>query len=413
MKVAIVVQAFPITHTFILNEVVALLRQGVDVSILAIKRSRQPIVHQDIHRYDLASRALQMNAFPASADTPVQWREHVASLAPPAGPRWRRILAGALGPPHPTLPLGAVAQHLVREGVDVIHGTFGNGPATAAMVLSELSGIPFTFETHAYDLFVNFPFAKEKIEKASVIQTESGYHREFLETCGAPREKVKIIHLSPNRQMLDELPPVRRRDDLVVSICRLHPIKGLVHALRAVARVTRVFPGLEYAIVGTGPLQQELLAESRRLGIERHVRFTGGMSNEDACALLREAAVFLLPSVVAPDGDRDGTPTAIAEAMQLEVPVISSRLSGIPELVEDGVTGLLTAPGDVDQLSAALTRLLGDAESRRAMGRAGRQKVLQEFNVDLSAGALLACWRQTTDAGRSAARTPVSAVTGL
>jgi len=295
----------------------------------------------------------------------------------------------------------------------VIHGTFGNGPATAAMVLSELSGIPFTFETHAYDLFVNFPFAKEKIEKASVIQTESGYHREFLETCGAPREKVKIIHLSPNRQMLDELPPVRRRDDLVVSICRLHPIKGLVHALRAVARVTRVFPGLEYAIVGTGPLQQELLAESRRLGIERHVRFTGGMSNEDACALLREAAVFLLPSVVAPDGDRDGTPTAIAEAMQLEVPVISSRLSGIPELVEDGVTGLLTAPGDVDQLSAALTRLLGDAESRRAMGRAGRQKVLQEFNVDLSAGALLACWRQTTDAGRSAARTPVSAVTGL
>jgi glycosyltransferase involved in cell wall biosynthesis len=272
------------------------------------------------------------------------------------------------------------------------------------MVLSELSGIPFTFETHAYDLFVNFPFAKEKIEKASVIQTESGYHREFLETCGAPREKVKIIHLSPNRQMLDELPPVRRRDDLVVSICRLHPIKGLVHALRAVARVTRVFPGLEYAIVGTGPLQQELIAESRRLGIERHVRFTGAMSNEDACALLREAAVFLLPSVVAPDGDRDGTPTAIAEAMQLEVPVISSRLSGIPELVADGVTGILTEPGDVTAIATALDRLLHDESLRTRMGRAGKEKVVREFNVDTNVAALRACWEEIM-AGRPSAET--------
>jgi glycosyltransferase involved in cell wall biosynthesis len=341
--------------------------------------------------------------------TPAWCLEHIASLAPPVPPRWRRLLRGEWrSQARPLLPLASVADRLAEEGVELIHGAFGNGPATAAMVLSDLSGIPFTFETHAYDLFVNFPFADEKIARASLIVTESAYHQRFLEECGAPPGKVRIIHLSPNGQMLDAIPAASRRDALVVSICRLHPIKGLVHALRAVAKVRNAVPDLEYVIVGTGPLRSSLIEEVRRLDLERTVRFAGAMTNAMACALLREATVFLLPSVIAPDGDRDGTPTAIAEAMQLEVPVISSRISGIPELVESGVTGLLTDPGDVEHLADALTLLLTNPDMSRAMGRAGRAKVLREFNADTNAAALAASWRGVLEVQAAAHVRPAS-----
>ena len=396
MKVAFVLPAFPVLHnTFTLNEIVGLIRHGVDVSILSMSRPRDTLLNADVTKYGLLDRTRYFDTFgPERTDVPADCEPFMRYFRPKAPSRWRLLLHGSLrAPRRKVYPFNAVARHLAGEGFDVIHGAFGNRPATAALVLSRLSGIPFTFETHAYDLFVDFPFAQEKIAGASAIFTICQHHRRYLvDACGAPDEKVHVVHVSPNTPMLAAAPASGRCEGLIVSACRLDPIKGLTHALQAVAQVRRQCPSVRYEIVGDGPLRGDLMAEAHRLQIDDIVSFTGNVTNEEVCARIRRASVFILPSVVAPDGNRDGTPTAIAEAMQLEVPVVSSALSGIPELVEDGVTGILTAPGDVDALVSALHRLLADEPLRVRMGRAGREKVVREFNVDRNVAAVRACW---------------------
>jgi colanic acid/amylovoran biosynthesis glycosyltransferase len=396
MKVAFIHHAFPRVHnTFTVNEIVELLRRGVDVSIFSLGRSPDVLRNDNIYSCGIATRTYYCEDFPTDdLSVPHTCEPYMHRFRAPAPSRLRSLLNGKW-PARPTIrfSFAAVANRLIDDRYDIIHGAFGNTPATAALVLSEMTGIPWTFETHAYDLFVDFPFAASKFTKASIVFTESNYHRAFLEDkLKAPPGKVEVMHLSPDRLMLDEIEPLPRRDNLVVSVCRLHPIKGLNHALRAIAQIRDEFPTVEYVIVGEGPLDSDLRREAVRLGIHERVRFAGSMTNGEACTLVRQAAVFLLPSVIWQDGDRDGTPTAIAEAMQLEVPVISSNISGIPELVEDGVTGILTPPGSVDDIALALRRLLNDRALRIAMGRAGRQKVLAEFDVERNAEKLLTSW---------------------
>jgi glycosyltransferase involved in cell wall biosynthesis len=405
LKVAFVLHTFPRLHnTFILNEIVGLLRLGVDVSILSLNRPSDAVVNDDVARLGLPDRTIYFDSFPDDrVAVPCSCEPFMAPFRRLSPARWRLLLHGQLKrPPRRFYPFEAVAERLVRDGYDLIHGGFGNRPATAAMILSEISGIPFTFETHAYDLFVDFPFAEAKIRRAGAVVTESQYHRAYLQqTHHAPLRKVRVIHLSPNRQMLEGLPDVERLPNAIVSVCRLHPIKGLSYGLQAVAKLKEEFPGLTYTIVGGGGLKGALKAEARRMRIHDIVRFVDDVSNEAACRIVRRSSVFLLPSVIAPDGDRDGTPTAIAEAMLLELPVVSSRISGIPELVDDGITGILTPAADVDEIAAALRRLLCDAELRLWMGRAGRLKVLEQFNIDRNAAALLDCWTDVLRAGTS------------
>lgn len=396
MKVAFIHHAFPRLHnTFTVNEIVELLRRGVDVSVFSLSKSPDALRNENIIQYGIPSRTFYFGDFPAhDLSVPAACEPYISRFRAPAQSRWRTLLNGTWrSPPTNRFSFAAVAKQLKDDRYDIIHGAFGNTPATAAMILSEMTGIPWTFETHAFDLFVDFPFAASKLSKASVVFTESKYHRGYLETeLKAPRGKVEILHLSPDRLMLEEIEQLPARDNLVVSVCRLHPIKGLTYALQAISRIRDEFPMLEYIVIGEGPLEADLRREAARLGISERVRFTGAMTNVDACKIVRQAAVFLLPSVIASDGDRDGTPTAIAEAMQLEVPVISSNLGGIPELVDDGRTGILTRPGNVEEIARALRRLLNDRALRVSLGRAAREKVLTEFNVEQNTSKLLASW---------------------
>ena len=396
MKVAFIHHAFPRLHnTFTVNEIIELLRRGIDVSIFSLSKSPDTLKNDNIGVHGLPSRTFYFEEFPTNdLSVPASCEGYMDQFRVPSPGRLRSLLRGKWpSRPRNRFSFAAVAKKLIDDRYDIIHGAFGNTPATAAMILSEMTGLPWTFETHAFDLFVDFPFAVSKLASASRVFTESRYHRAFLENdLKAPAGKVEILHLSPDRLMLEEIERPEKRDDLVVSVCRLHPIKGLTYALQAVAQIRSEFPTLEYVIVGDGPLAADLRAETRRLGIDDCVRFTGGMTNLAACKLVRQAAVFLLPSVITSDGDRDGTPTAIAEAMQLEVPVISSTISGIPELVDDGVTGILTPPGRVGQISCALRRLLNDRALRTDMGRAGKQKVLAEFDIERNTDQLLATW---------------------
>lgn len=374
MKIAFIAHAFPRLHnTFILNEIIELIKQGHHVKVISIQKTHEKVINKDVVDYKLLEKTTYFEDYPSEFNAELDlYRSCLKS-----GVDW----------------IQSIAKQLKEEGFDIIHGIFGNRPATAAMLLSRASGIPFSFESHAYDLFVDFQFADEKIRDASIIFTESNYNLEHLvKKDSSAAGKTEIVHLAPNLEMLDELPVMDRVEGLIVSACRLHPIKGLEFGLQAIKLLVEKFPKVRYLVLGDGILGQELVSFSVAQGLQEVVGFYGDTTNEQVAEIVRQASVFLLPCVIAEDGDRDGTPTAITEAMYLETPVVSTNISGIPELVDHDVNGYLVEPKSPKALAEALEKLLLDAELRASFGKAGKEKVKREFNIHKSCQRMIELW---------------------
>ncbi len=151
---------------------------------------------------------------------------------------------------------------------------------------------------------------------------------------------------------------------------------------------------MRLVIVGDGPLTNELAHKVKELKLEANVTFLGTVDNELALELVAQATIFLLPCVIGVDGDRDGIPTALIEAMYLSTPVVSSSISGIPELIDDGINGYLTQPGDAEALAEKLDRLLDDPALRKRMGHKAHEKVEHGFYEDSSSMILLRRWKE-------------------
>ena len=167
-----------------------------------------------------------------------------------------------------------------------------------------------------------------------------------------------------------------------MTVARLVEKKGIAYALRALALVVPRYPALEYTIIGDGPLRGELETLIEELQLQQHVRIAGWMGQDALVGCLSRMHLFIAPSVTAGNGDVEGVPVALMEAMASGLPVLSTAHSGIPELVEDGVSGLLTREMDIDALAENICRLLAAPASWPAMARAGRARVEQEFDIE-------------------------------
>jgi glycosyltransferase involved in cell wall biosynthesis len=207
---------------------------------------------------------------------------------------------------------------------------------------------------------------------------------------GASEGKVRCIYHGLD---MSEYAPGRapRRDrPLLLAVGQLKPKKGFHHLLDACRILLERGSSFDCEIVGDGSLRAELAARIGELGLRSRVRLLGALPHEAVVKKYREATVFALPCVTGPDGDRDGIPNVILEAMAMGVPVVSTRHSGIPEAVEDGRTGLLVPPGDPQEIATAIERLLGDPVLRERLGSRGRERVRKVFDIDANARALLA-----------------------
>lgn len=420
MKVAFISNSFPVLYnSFTANEIAQLVQRGVDISIFSLKRSARTVSNEV--SLTLMDRAHYLADFLKKRDSRIaatlfRVGRRIRQISPWIYDRLGQMIFGvghvmeadrqfrsSLG--WNWHALKEVASLLQREGYDLIHAGFGNRPAEAAMILSRLSGLPFTFEAHAYDLFVDFPFAEQKLAEASCIFTISSYNNRYLVgELGCNPEKIALMRVTFNRGHCDRVTHTQKDTNLIVAVCRLHPIKALGDAIDAISLVAKTNKQFRYVIVGTGPLESELKAMVSRLGLERHVIFQGGIGNEQALELMASAALLLQPSVIAPDGDRDGIPTSMIEAMYLRTPVVSSRVSGIPELIDDGVNGFLAEPGDIETLADRVRLLLNDDNLRTSMGARARDKVEHDFYRQDTADVLMSQWRKILDATKEANR---------
>ncbi len=394
-RIAYIMSRFPkITETFILYEILALEERGVPVDVHPLLREREAVVHPE------AQRLLPRIRFHPFLSLPIlRANLHYALRKPGAyfsalGEVLRgtwgcaNFFVGALG----IFPKSVrFAWEMSRAGVTHVHAHFATHPAVAALVIHRLTGLPFSFTVHAHDLQVDTRMLGVKTWAAEFVVAISEYNRAaILAECGTGvRDRIHVVHCGVDTEVFEPEPRSSAGGPLrILSIARFHEVKGhrfLVEACRLLQK-----RGVDFRcdLVGEGPLRARIEKSIRAAGIADRVISHGARPRPEVVQLLAQADVLAQPSVVAANGEREGIPVSLMEAMATGLPVVASELSGIPELVQDGVSGLLVKPGDADALADALQRLAADPELRSRLGHAAVEKVRGDFDLTTNVARL-------------------------
>jgi len=385
-----IVSNFPCySETFVLNELVELRRRGYGIIIFSLRRPRERLVQED------AGPFLADAVYPRSAlDMRLWWAQLYFCVTRPlacAGLLWDIVRSCA------SRPLTMVANMAIfpnslwfayrvrAQGVRHLHAHFANYPATCAMIVSRLLRAPFSFTCHAHDIFRDTAMLERKIALSKACRAISQYNRAYIEDAcrSIPEGRLVVIHcgIDPERFR----PAVREERGgtiRILSVGRLTPPKGFDDLIEACGLLREKGIPFRCDIVGEGPMEGELKRLAGRRGLDAHVRFTGPLSQGQVLALYRAADVFVLASKKARHRDvQDGIPVVLMEAMASGVPVISTTISGIPELIDDGVSGFLVSPGDFSALAEKAACLIGDRAAGERCRENGRRKVEDEFNI--------------------------------
>ena len=395
-KVAYIMSRFPkITETFILYEILALEELGIPVEIYPLLREYQAVTHPE------AERLVQRAHFHPFISLPIlhaQW--HFIRRRPLAYLRlWAEVLAGTWGSTN--FFVGALgilpkavrfAYEMERQGVTHVHAHFASHPAVAALIIHRLTGIPFSFTAHGSDLHVERRMLDKKVAAAAFAVTISSYNREVMvQECGeAARDKIHVIHCGVDPTIFS-LPSGKKEKGRFEILCvaSFEEVKGhkfLVEACRLL-RERNINFGCH--LVGEGPLRSQIETEIARSSLQDRICLHGAQPRNQIARMLSEADALALASVPTRNGKREGIPVVLMEAMSSGLPVVATNISGIPELVSSGSTGLLVSPADAVELADALEKLANEAELRDRLGRAGREKVLRDFNLRTNARTLV------------------------
>ena len=396
--VAYVMSRFPkLTETFVLDEILALEARGVRVEVFPLWRERGGLVHPE------AVPVVERAHFTPTLDLTIL-RDNVAALFSRPGTYLGtlvrlvvanrsslRFLLGALA----IFPKSvSFARRMRALGVQHLHAHFASHPAACAFVVGRFAQIPWSFTAHGSDLHREQAMLPEKVAEAAHVVAISEYNRRFLLEHAGPAaaghaDRVHVVHCGVD---VDRFGGDRARaGDVFEIVCvgTLHAVKGQGFLVDACAALDKEGVAWRLHLVGDGEDRAALEARAERLGIGDHVVFHGALDRAGVRGVLAGADVSVAPSVPTSDGRREGIPVVLMEAGATGLPLVGSRLSGLPEIIEDGVTGLLVEPGDADGLAAALVRLASDPATASRMGAAARARVEDEFSLERNVDRLV------------------------
>ena len=395
MNIGYVVSRFPkTTETFIAREALGVSGLGHQVVMVAINRESDEIVQAEAAGFVNDLTALSDASMIDLMRSQIRWLRR----APGRLTRmWVRSLVGNIGSPTflaraAITALGApwAADRLADGGVEFLHAHWGTHSALFAYQLSILTDVPYSVTLHAHDLYVERSMLHDKLRAAAAVVTISDHNRRMIaELYPDIADKVDVVHcgvdvraITPRADEPTNTPPV------MTVVAGLRDYKGHRYLLDAHRILEERGLAAELDLVGDGPLREELESMVRGSAIERRVRFHGARPVDEAIKIVAGSDLFVMPSIVMDNGRKDGIPVALMEAMALGVPVISTRVSGIPELVEHNVTGLLADERDPVGLADAIERILTDRELRDRLADAGRQRVVEQFDLSQTVDAM-------------------------
>lgn len=379
--VAYVVKRYPrFSETFIVNEILAHEAAGLSISIYSL---RPPV---DTHFQDLISRVRAPLTYLSdgqvkAADLWSSLHKAHETLAMKQ-PSWQSLLSwDSVLDAYCGIQL---AIHCTRNDVTHIHAHFASSAATVASIASALTGIPYSITAHAKDIFhesVNAQELERKFQSASKVFTVSDFNLAFLGDA-FPTISDRFVRLY-NGMHLNDFPfhnPLRRPPE-IVAVGRFVEKKGFADLVRACELLKLEGVAFHCRLIGGGELEGELRNLVRGLGLESHVELLGSLPQHQVKRHIQASAVMAAPCIHGADGNRDGLPTVLLEAMALGTPCVSTDVTGIPEVVQHGETGLLVSQRSPSELASAIRRLLSSGSERETLATKARMLIERDFDI--------------------------------
>jgi glycosyltransferase involved in cell wall biosynthesis len=387
-----VLKGYPrISESFISTEILLLESLGIPIEIYSLRRPREDFSHDHVKEIKASVTYLPEYVLP---HWQVLLRSNIA-LRKLLGPHYTKCMVGAVRrawerKKPATLRHFLQAGHLtalrlMHDPVTHLHAHFCHTPTSVALFASELTGLPFSFTAHAKDIYITEPDQLvRKIRKARFIVTCTRYNACYLEDlarsagCDTP---IHVVYHGIDLSFFTFVATPRPSPPYqILSIGRLVPKKGYDTLLRSLRLLDQAGLDFQFTHIGDGEMQAQINRMTRDLDLAHRVNLLGTLPHAEVINHYRRAHCFALACKVAPNGDRDGIPNVLIEAMATGVPTVATKVSAIPELVEDGVTGVLVQPDDHGRMASAITEILVHPEKYDGHTRLARARVERDFN---------------------------------
>lgn len=389
-RLAVVLKGWPrLSETFIAQELVALEERGLRFEVWSMRHptdKKRHALHDALkakvrylpeYLYQEPLRVLKGLArsarLPGFGAALKLWLKHL--MREPTPNRVRRF------------GQAAVLASEASPDLNFVYAHFMHTPSSVALYASMMRGVEWGFSAHAKDIWKSPDWEKrDKLERASFGVTCTRLGAEHLRSLSADPAKLDLVYHGLDLSRFPSPPPPRPPRDgsnepvTIISVGRLVEKKGYNLLLDALARLPAKLKW-RFVHIGGGDLSQALKGRADELGLSERVEWRGARDQGEVIAALRESDIFMLPSRIASDGDRDGLPNVLMEAASQELPILSTRVSSIPEFIENGRQGILVEP-DAEQLGAALAQMIADPEGRARLATAARIRLVESFGMD-------------------------------
>lgn len=406
MRVAYVVSAFPlVSETFVLDQITGLIERGHSVSVHVLKHIKEDIVHNDVEKYHLLDNIHTLgNSYLFMPESKVLRLKKAMNLWSSSNKSTRKILFKSLnvfkyGAKAANLSLFYLVAKWIEDDIecDVVHCHFGtNGALLALLKDIGIVKAPLVTTFHGQDITEQVKLYGDDVYQRLFTHGDkhlpiSSAWRERLIELGCPENRIKIHRMGIALPQSDKqitssahtqvAPESTSSDIKILTVARFVEKKGLRFAIAAIQKIVNRFPHIRYQIVGDGPLKAELEDQVRKADLQNNISFLGLQEKSGVAKLMESSDIFMLPSVTAQNGDKEGIPVVLMEAMSKMLPVISTYHSGIPELIENDVSGLLVNEKDEDALAECISLLIENPDMRRSLAAAAFQVVERDYNL--------------------------------
>ncbi|MDZ8050074.1 MAG: glycosyltransferase [Aulosira sp. ZfuVER01] len=424
MKIAVIVGYFPVlSETFIVNQIIGAIDRGHKVDIYAFQPGNTSKVHPNVKKYQLLNQTFYQPHIPPNHFLRLlkaikllitNFRKNPLVLLRSLNffkyGRW----ASSLRLFYSVIPL------LKSNSYDIIHCQFGTF-AREAMILRDIGaikgklitsfrGYDITWFVHEYGEHIY----DELFKKGDFFLANCQYFQQKAIQLGCDRQKI-VVHgsgIDCNQfQFKCRLSPGENDKIYLATTCRLIEKKGIEYSIRAVAEVVKSYPNIEYNIIGDGHLKAELQQLIKNLNVAEQIKLLGWRNQPEIIEILKKSQIFIAPNVTTKDGNIDAPVNTLKEAMAMGLPVISTVHGGIPELVEDGISGFLVPERDIPAMAEKITYLIEHPQMWSKMGKAGRAYVEANYNINKLNDELIQIY-QRVSTNNLPVTEPALAVTG-
>jgi len=398
MKIAYLAPEIPaLSATFVYNEILALQALGTEVVAFSVHQPSSNVsdikvarLKADVvHVYDYSIMSVLLAHISLLFNSPLRYMRSLGALFKDMG-ALGLLSRGAFGQAYRYFYAAKLACDLVDKQCQHLHVHFAHTPTDIAMYASLFSNIPFSVTAHANDLFERGYLLNEKVKRAAFFATISEFNKRFLAKNNIAVDSICIVRCGVDSDSFSLRSSFVSRDKVRLGVVgRLVEKKGIDCLIKAVSLVKQQGLAVELNIAGSGPLEAELKESVLNSSLAlSDVNFLGALAHTQVAGFITSLDAFVLPCQKDSNGDMDGIPVVLMEAMLSGVPVISTEISGIPELITNKETGLLVMPGDEKELASAILNLIDDDELRNSMITNAAVKVKEEFSLKNNAGKL-------------------------